>query len=76
MATYTSVLKTKLFPSNPQDEDATTYDAPPDNKNRRAIILNTEKGDKPTVSTNTTTNKRLEGATQEEEKIKKSLRIS
>eukprot|EP00957_Ditylum_brightwellii_P038464 2907114-Ditylum_brightwellii.AAC.1 len=67
MGTYASVLKTKLFHPNPQDEEVTIYDVPPDNRKRRAIILNTEKGEKPTASINTATNTRLGEKNQEEE---------
>eukprot|EP00957_Ditylum_brightwellii_P046280 3511654-Ditylum_brightwellii.AAC.1 len=68
MGIYASVLKTKLIPSNPQDKEVATYNAPPENRKRRAIILNTEKGDKPTVSTSVVNNKRLEEKTKEEGK--------
>eukprot|EP00957_Ditylum_brightwellii_P108078 8245487-Ditylum_brightwellii.AAC.1 len=68
MGTYASVLKTKLFQSNPQDEEETLYDTPPDHRKHRAIILNKDEGEKPIAKVTSDRNTRAEKQTKEEEK--------
>eukprot|EP00957_Ditylum_brightwellii_P027872 2106081-Ditylum_brightwellii.AAC.1 len=68
MGTYASVLKTKLFQSNPQGEEETLYDTPPDHRKCRAIILNTDEGEKPTAKVPSDRNTSAEKSTKEEEK--------
>jgi DNA anti-recombination protein RmuC len=68
MGTYASVLKTKLFQSNLQEEEENLYDTPPDHRKRRAIILNTDEGEKPTAKVPVDRNTSAEKPTKEKEK--------
>eukprot|EP00957_Ditylum_brightwellii_P184797 14075902-Ditylum_brightwellii.AAC.1 len=44
MGTYATVLKGKLASPNPQDKEQKIYNAPPEQRKHRAIIMNTERG--------------------------------